>query len=66
MDWFLYDIGLRYERVNSVKINKIKIMTWETDKRWLYELCNDYTTIEYQIAIDKKARAIEIQTKMLR
>ena len=50
---------------NSIKITKIKIMRWETDKRWLYELCNDYTTTEYQIAIDEKARAIEIQTKML-
>ena len=40
-------------------------MRWETDKRWLYELCNDYTTIENQIVIDKKARVIEIQTKML-
>ena len=50
---------------NSIKITKIKIMRWETDKRWLYELCNDYTTIEYQIVIDEKARAVEIQTKML-
>ena len=32
---------------------------------WLYEWCNDYTTIEYQIATDEKARVIEIQTKML-
>ena len=40
-------------------------MRWETDKRWLYELCNDYATIECQIVIDKIARVIEIQTKML-
>ena len=50
---------------NSIKITKIKILRWETDKRWLYEFCNDYTTIEYKIVIDKKARAIEIQIKML-
>ena len=50
---------------NSIKITKIKIMRWETDKRWLYELCNDYATIECQIVIDKIARVVEIQTKML-
>ena len=50
---------------NSVKITKMKIIRWETDKRWLYESYNDYTTIEYQVVIEEKARAIEIQTKML-
>ena len=50
---------------NSIKITKIKIMRWETDKRWLYEWCNDYTTIEYQIVIDEVAGVIEIKTKML-
>ena len=51
--------------LSSVKITKIKIMRWETDKKWLYELCNNYTTIEYQVVIDEKARVTEIQTKML-
>ena len=50
---------------NSIKITKIKTMRRETGKRWLYELCNDYTTVEYQIAIDEKAKVTEIQTKML-
>ena len=50
---------------NSFKITKIKIMRCETDKRWLYELCNDYTTTEYQIVIEENPRVIEIQTKML-
>ena len=48
---------------NSIKITKIKIMRWEADKAWLYEWCNDYTTIEYQVAIDEKAGVIEIKTK---
>ena len=40
-------------------------MRWEADERWLYEWWNDYTTIEYQIVIDKKDRVIESQSKML-
>ena len=40
-------------------------MRWEADKRWLYELCNDYTTIEYQLVIDENVSLIEIKTKML-
>ena len=48
---------------NYIKITKIKIMRWEADKAWLYEWCNDYTTIEYQVAIDEKAGVIEIKTK---
>ena len=40
-------------------------MRWETYKRWLYEWCIDYTTIEYQIVIAEKAGVIEIKTKML-
>ena len=43
----------------------MRIMRWGTDKRWLYEWCKDYTTIEYQIVIDEKARVIEIKSKML-
>ena len=43
----------------------MRIMRWETDKRWLYEWCKDYTTIEYQIVIDEKARVIDIKSKML-
>ena len=50
---------------NSIKITKIKIMRWEADKAWLYEWCSDYTTIEYQVAIDEKAGVIEIKTKIL-
>ena len=40
-------------------------MRWEADKRWLYEWCNDYTTIEYQVVIDGKSGVIENKTKML-
>ena len=40
-------------------------MRWEVDERWLYEWWNDYTTIEYQIVIDKKAGVIESKSKML-
>ena len=50
---------------NCIKITKIKIMTWETDKMWLYEWCKDYTTIKYQIVIDEKVGVIEIKTKVL-
>ena len=50
---------------NSIKITKIKVMRWETDKRWLYEWYNDYKTIAYQIVIDKKAGVIELKIKML-
>ena len=50
---------------NSTKITKIKIMRWQWDKRWLYEWCNDYTTIDYQIIINEKAKVIEIKTKMI-
>ena len=49
----------------SINITKIKIMRWEVDERWLYEWWNDYTTIEYQIVIDKKAGVIESKSKML-
>ena len=40
-------------------------MKWGTDKSWLCESCEDYTTIEYLIAIDEKAGVIEIKTKTL-
>ena len=50
---------------NYIKITKIKIMRWEADKRWLYEWCNDYTTIEYQVVIGGKSGVIENKTKML-
>ena len=42
---------------NFIRITKIKIMKWETDTRCsgrLYEWCNDYTSIEYHIVIDKQ------------
>ena len=49
----------------SIKITKMRIVRWGTGKRWLYESCNDYTNIEYQIVIDEKAGVIEIKTKIL-
>ena len=49
----------------SIKITKLRIMRWGTDKRWLCESCKDYTTIEYQIVIDEKAGVIEVKTKIL-
>ena len=39
-------------------------MRRETDKIWLYEWYNDYTTIEYQIVIQEKAGVSEIKTKL--
>ena len=39
----------------SIKITKMRILRSGTDKRWLCESCKDYTTIEYQIAIARKA-----------
>ena len=50
---------------NYIKITKTKIMRWEADERWLYEWCNDYTTIEYQVFIEEKSGVIEIKTKMI-
>ena len=50
---------------NSIQITKIKILRRETDKRWLYEWCNDYTITEYQVVIDEKAGVIEFKKKML-
>ena len=50
---------------NSIKTTKINVMRWETYKRWLYEWCIDYTTIEYQTVVAEKAGVIEIKTKML-
>ena len=49
----------------SIKITKVRIMRWGTDKRCLWESCKDYTTIEYQIVIDEKAGLIEIKPKIL-
>ena len=43
---------------NYIEVTKIIIMRWEADKRWLYEWCNVYTTIEYQIVIDEKSGVI--------
>ena len=59
--------GLLYNRLileNSIKITKVKLMRRETDKIWLYEWYNDYTTIEYQIVIQEKAGVSEIKTKL--
>ena len=47
---------------NSFKVNEIKIMRWEADKRWLYEWCNDYTIIA---SVIRKSGVIGIKTKML-
>ena len=49
---------------NYIKITKINIMRWEADKRWLYEWCNDYRTIEYEAVINMKSGVIEIKTKL--
>ena len=51
---------------NYSKITKIIIIRWEGDNRLLYEWCNDYTIIEYQIVIDEKSGVIENNTKMLK
>ena len=48
---------------NYIKITKIKIMRWEADKRWLYEWCNDYRTIEYEVVINEKSSVIELKPK---
>ena len=49
----------------SVKIIKMRIMRWATDKRWLRESCKDHTTIEYQDVVNEKVGVIEINTKIL-
>ena len=49
----------------SVKIIKMRIMRWGTDKRWLRESCKDHTTIEYQDVVNEKVGVIEIKTKIL-
>ena len=54
----------RFILENYIKITKIKIMRWEADKRWLYEWCNDYRTIEYEVVINEKSGVIEIKTKL--
>ena len=54
----------RFILENYIKITKIKIMRWEANKRWLYEWCNDYRTIEYEVVINEKSGVIEIKTKL--
>ena len=48
---------------NSIKITKIKIMRRETDKSGYMN--EAMITIDHQIVIEEKTRAIEVKTKML-
>ena len=45
------------------KITKIRTIRWKTDERWSYEWWNDYTTIGYQMVMDKKTWVVEIKPK---
>ena len=48
---------------NSIKITKVRIIEWKTDEGWLYEWCNYYTTVGYQIITDKEAGVIKIRNQ---
>ena len=34
MDWFLYDSGLRHERINVVTLTCCLLAEWESKKMW--------------------------------
>ena len=64
-DWYKHRNNLRcYNRLileDSILITEKRIMEWKTDEMRSYECFNYYTTVEYQIATNKKVGVTEIR-----